>query len=151
MKKVIEIFKKTLSTIGFSYFNKYFHIKNKELTLITNIQKSNFSDDHYTNIGIWMNAISGENINPTIHMCHIMFRAENLLLNNDLGIDVGKTLNFNEDNIQDKMEYLNDLSRLLFVPLISKFLSLELIREAYKSGYLSNALLDADAREFLNK
>ncbi len=84
-------------------------------------------------------------------MCHIMFRADSLLLNNDLGIDVGKTLNFNENNIQDKMEYLNDFSRLLFVPLISKFLSLELIGEAYKSGYLSNALLDADAPEFLNK
>lgn len=151
MKKEIKIFKKILSPIGFSYINKFFYNKNKEVTVSVNIQKSNYSDDHYINIGIWMNALGGETINPKIHMCHIMFRADSLLLNNDLGIDVGKTLNFNEENIQDRINSLKDFSRLLFAPLISKFLSLELIAEAYKSGCLSNALLDADAREFLNR
>lgn len=71
---VKDAFASTLKSAGFSRRADSWFTETNDAVLVANLQKSNFGDQYYVNLGIWLKAL-GEARSPKEHKCHIRIRA----------------------------------------------------------------------------
>lgn len=112
---------------------------------VVNLQRSNWANEYYVNIGIWLKALGGSQL-PEIHECHLSFRLESLFPDHRELILVGCSL---EDSSE---EILADLSKFFqeeVIPFVKQCTRLEVLRNFMFEGRLKQGLMTKDARELL--
>ena len=114
-------------------------------TLVVELQKSDFGDFFYLNLGVSIKALSDEAF-PKVNACHVSLRADALLAADGVSVDLG--LNMEEGTPQDFDATLRLITDQL-LPLSSQFLDLEGLRRQYRQGTFKRALIFWQAREML--
>jgi len=149
MKEIKKIFTEELSKFGFK-LKKDWYFKNEELIIVVNLQKSNYSDMYFFNVGIWINQISTEFEFPKENKCHIRFRAERLFpeILDDLHPLV--ILNF-EEKLNDRLVKTRKFLSDYLSPSLNSFKNVENICEMYRNGQLSYAYVRKEVKEICNK
>jgi len=77
-KEFKKIIQNSVSKYGFIYKNKnYYH--DDKLIVVINCQKSNYENAYYINYGFWVKEIHEEEKNPSVEMCDVMGRFNNII------------------------------------------------------------------------
>ena len=148
MNKLTKIFEKQLVLIGFYLFKKNFYFDRNGLVIVCNLQKSNYDNSHYINIGIWIEAIEGKNKTPYENICHIRFRADKFIDCNFPESNFTELLSVNNKDDEEKL--LSAISKY-FCPLIQQFQSIKFLTELCHQEVISDMFIDKKAKEFLLK
>jgi len=148
MKNILSILSGFLGPFGFRKSGKDLLFTSDDVAIVLNAQKSNYSNEYYLNVGVWIHCIGGVNDKPKENICHIRIRADNFLLERceqfDFSAIFGK---YQVDEIDD----VNVIDRFLIqclVPLLEKLKSLGEIKNMYLQGDFDGVLINKDARSF---
>lgn len=124
------------------------YANNPETILVINLQKSQYGDSYYINVGLWLNALETQEF-PKEHHCHIRTRLtrivpatleehlEELL---DLGTPIGDDVRSHE---------LLEIFRSTLFPLISATATLGDLRSGEGERLVEAALVEGDAVRLL--
>jgi hypothetical protein len=113
--------------------------------VVIHLQKSDFGDYFYLNIGIQVVALSEERF-PKVEKCHISLRADALIDAGALSLELG--LNAEEGRSED-FERSVILIKDVLLPILLTFFSIGSLREFYKKGGFKRSLIQWQAREIL--
>lgn len=149
MKKLDDLFYTKLALLGFSRSKGNFLFFGGKLALVLNLQKSNYGDDYFINIGVWLEDVGGKNDLPKETLCHIRFRADSFLVRRYPDVDFSKVLRVNKFNIEEKSSNISSMVDDYIVPFIDEVKTIDSIKRMYRSGDLSNAFISKEARELL--
>lgn len=115
--------------------------------LVMALQKSDFGNFFYLNVGVCIKALSDEPF-PKVNGCHVSMRADALLAVNGVSVDLG--LNMDEGTPEDFDATLRVLNEQL-LPMSSEFLDLEGLRRHHRQSTFKRALVLWQAREILEE
>jgi hypothetical protein len=144
-------FKKTiatvLKTVGFVKRGRqswYFH--GTDSVIVFNLQKSNWDEMYYINIGIWLNAL-GKSLFPLHNQCHLYYRVENLFPKQ-------RELIVNSCSLEkSNIKHLNNLSTFIesqLAPFLQECTNEKSLKELFSQGDLENGLVNLVARQYLS-
>jgi len=94
-----EAIDETLKEAGFHKKAGTWYLDGADTILVVNVQKSNYSDQYYVNLAIWVKAF-GEARFPKENKCHIRLRLGSLV-----GNDAVKCFNAEETSFDDVTRY----------------------------------------------
>lgn len=130
---------------GFISKGQSWYLNGKDAVIVTNLQKSNWSNSYYINVGVWLKAL-GDLVFPQYNNCHLGFRAEalfpekrNLIL---VSCDLEKT----------NTELLTDLSGFiesLLIPFLRECSNANKLKEFMRQGLLDKGLVRIEAKQYL--
>lgn len=116
-----------------------------EVVLLANLQKSQFGDQYYVNLAVWIKSL-GAVTWPKEHQAHVRMRVESLAQDFPVGLlDIEKYGGTPEERRQKIQEALSQDALPLFLDLSS----LQGITNAMKSGRLKESLIHKTARDLL--
>jgi len=134
---------KALRDAGFFRKAGSWYRSGADAIVVLNLQKSDFGDNYYLNIGINLKALSQESF-PKVNICHIQMRADDLLDE----VTFLRCFNLDKGVIADLKVFIDLLDRKL-LHLLNDFLCIDRLREQYKNATFKKALLFWQARELL--
>lgn len=149
MNEIKKIFTKELLVLGFKR-NKDWYFKNNELTIVINIQKSNYGMHYFLNIGVWFNEISDEFEFPKEFKCHLRFRSEDLFSNIPEELSPINILNLEKED-KNRIEKVEKFLKEYFCPALRVFMDITSICKMYNEGKLSYALIKKEVIEICQK
>lgn len=146
---VKQIFAASLDKAGFVRKSDSWYSETADAILVANLQKSNFGDQYYINLAVWLKTL-GEMRYPKENRCHIRIRASAL---------EGERQRYWEREVLD-LEYRNigdeersTLIRSFLEEIALPFLlaagSLENLRKLWRGGRLKAAAVIKDAARVL--
>ena len=141
-----KAFGETLHDAGFVSKSGSWYRSGSDAVVVLNLQKSDFGNYFYLNVGINLKALSDEPF-PKSNQCHIGIRADNLVAEDDV-LPLNMGINLDEGDDQYLKGFI-DLMNMKVLPLIGEFLRLQQLREHYKKLTFKKALLFWQARELL--
>ncbi len=98
----------TMKARGYRKTGATWHRSFDKLIQVFNIQKSQWGNQFYLNVGVYLRDL-GDELNPTEYRCHVRCRAEHLLSSADF-TELHQTLNFDSQiEKADRYQKLNDL------------------------------------------
>lgn len=112
-KEFKKIIQDCISHYGFIYQNKNYYHVTKDLIVVINFQKSNYENAYYINYGFWVKQIHEETKYPSVEMCDVMGRFNNLMgekMEHSFGLDT-----LNEDELTENIK--RNISTLI-IPVI---------------------------------
>ena len=121
------------------------YLHGKDIIIVINLQKSNWNELYYINIGIWLNAL-GEASFPLHNHCHLHYRVESLfprqreLIYNGCYLEKGN------------IELLKDLTTFIeseLSPLLQECTNEARLKELFSQGSMENGLVTVEARRYL--
>jgi hypothetical protein len=144
LKKIISysLEKSTLfTTKGQSWY-----LDGKDSTIVVNLQKSNFNEDYFMNVGIWLKAL-GIAIFPSFNKCHLYFRLEKLFPEN-------RTLILNSLSLErTNSKSLDDFSQFIIlrvIPFLQHCTEEDQLKEFMKVGRFKNGIISKEAKDYLS-
>jgi hypothetical protein len=146
-------FKNTIDRVlffgGFKIVAKNYHYTGEVAVILVGLQKVEYNEQYFINVGFWLTAIGGDNIPLKIEKTHMYFRLERLFPDRrELIIRAGDL------SAPEQPRASSLLSQMLaddFIPeLISLSNSLDSLRCAYRNGILQSGLILREARELLH-
>lgn len=143
-----KAFGETLRNAGFVNKSGSWYRSGTDAIVVLNLQKSDFGDYYYLNVGISLKALSDE-LFPKTNKCHIQIGGDNLVGEDDVLL-FNKGIHLNEGDEKDLQGFVA-LMNTKVLPSISEFLRLDQLREHYKKLTFKKALLFWQARELLEK
>lgn len=143
---LITILDKTFRNAGFAKKSNSWYRSEADAIVVLNLQKSDFGNYYYLNVGVSLMALSTD-VFPKENHCHIQLRADSLL-NDDL-ITLNRALNLDEGDESDLAEFV-DLMKGKFLPIITEFHYLTQLREHYRKSTFRRALVLMPAKEMLD-
>lgn len=146
-----KTFKKAISTPfeGAAFIKKgqSWYFNGQDAVIVTNLQKSNWNDTYYFNIGVWLKAL-GDTVFPRYNNCHLSFRAEalfpekrNLIL---IACDLEKT---NIELLMDLTEFIQSL----LIPFLKECTDMNRLKELMEKGFFNKGLVRIEAKQYLGK
>jgi hypothetical protein len=137
----------TLNTKGFvKKGGQSWYLQGKDSIIVFNLQKSDWDETYYINIGIWVKAL-GESLFPLHNHCHLVYRVENLFPKQRELIIKGCTLE------KSNIKHLNKLSIFIesqLAPFLQECTNEERLKELFSQGALENGLVNLAARRYLS-
>jgi hypothetical protein len=140
-KLVGEVF----SSSGFVKKGQSWFLRGTDATVLVNLQKSDFAEKYYVNIGIWLRAL-GECDFPKENQCQIQARLGSLFTDQVSLIDKACNLEFSE---AADLDAFLALLRERLVPFCGAVLTLDGLRENAAAQRFAGALVFRQARELL--
>ena len=144
-------FKKTiatsLKTVGFvKKGGQSWYLQGKDSVIVFNLQKSNWDETYYINIGIWLKAL-GESLFPLHNHCHLTYRVESLFPKQ-------RELIINSCSLEkSNIKHLNNLSMFIesqLAPFLQECTNEKRLKELFSQGDLENGLVNLVARQHLS-
>jgi len=144
-------FKKSIS-YSFEKSNLYtkkgqsWYLDGKDSTIVVNLQKSNFNEEYFMNIGIWLKAL-GIATFPSFNKCHLYFRLEKLfpedraLILNSLSLE------------RTNSQLLDDFSQFIIlkmIPFLQHCTEENQLIEFMKVGRFKNGIISKEAKDYLS-
>jgi hypothetical protein len=151
MRKINELFKSKLSPLGFVNSKDNFFLVGKALTVVLNLQKSNYDHNYFINIGIWLGEIGGQNEAPRENLCHVRFRADSFLARKYPDLDLNYLLYMDSSASEEKSMALAGMVAEYVVPLLENIRTIGALRKFYLSGGLTQAFISPSARRTLSE
>jgi hypothetical protein len=75
MRNIIkEAFGTAMEKAGFQKKSDCWYLRTQDAVLVANLQKSDYGDQYYVNLAVWLKAL-GDSTFPKEHHCHIRLRA----------------------------------------------------------------------------
>lgn len=118
------------------------YLDGSDAVLLFNLQKSDFDEKYYVNIGIWLKALGCEKF-PTENRCHIQARLTSLFPDQVVLIERGCRLDATPADLEDFLRLVKEE----FVPLAKQCVSLTELRKKLAAGLFDNALVMQVARQ----
>lgn len=143
---LIKSFETTLRDAGLIKKSGSWYRAGADADVVLNLQKSDFGNSYYLNVGVNLKALSPEPY-PKINQCHIQLSGDSLV-GDDLLI-LNRALNLEEGNEEDLKLFIEIMERKI-LSLVVEFLSLDQLRDHYKQSTFKKALLFWQAREMLS-
>jgi len=141
-----KTFKKAFATpfenAGFVKNGQSWYLDGKDAIIVVNLQKSDWEDMYYINIGIWLKAL-GETSFPRENQCHLMYRAESLFPDNRELLLLGCSLE------KGNLQLLNDLTEFIqnqLIPLLQGFTNENNLKVLMAQGKLNRGLVRLEAK-----
>lgn len=145
-KKILKTaFSKCFTDTGYKKRGQLLYRDGKEVYIAVDLQKSNYDDFYYFNIGFLLKAL-GNHEYPAANKCHMNYRAENLFPAYQELIYRGLLLS---DGTQ---EWLSDLIVVVkneIIPALFTCAEINGLRDFLSKGSMNNGLITKEAREFL--
>jgi hypothetical protein len=143
--KFKKMFGEVFAGAGFARKGQSWFLPGKDATVVVNLQKSDFAEKFYVNVGIWLMAL-GESEFPKENHCQIQVRLGSLFAEHVSLIDKACTLEFAE---QSDIDELLTILRERLVPFCRLSLTLEGLRQNAEAKLFGGALIFKQARELL--
>ena len=137
----------TLEKAGLQKRGQSWYLDGKDAIVVTNLQKSDWGDLYYINIGIWLKAL-GDASFPNENQCHIGFRAESLFPEQRELILISCSL---EKSTQQLLAELSDFFERQLIPFISKCTYVNKLRNLMLQGILEKGLVMKEAKWYLSQ
>lgn len=121
------------------------YINGKDAIVVINLQKSNWSELHYINFGIWLNAF-GDTQFPQLNHCHLYYRIENFFPEERELIVTSCDLD------RSSLEKLTQLSRFIeqqLIPFAWECTDETKLRVLMIKGVLNGGLVRHEAKVYL--
>jgi Domain of unknown function (DUF4304) len=141
-------FKKAISGVlkreGFSNKGQSFFKSGADCIVVLNLQKSDYEDKYYVNLGFWLKE-AGEVIFPADNHCHIQARLISLFPEYAHAIESGCRLDANLSDFSVFIEFLKNS----VVPFCNECLTIGSLKEKIEHGVFGNALIMKTAKDIL--
>ena len=146
-----KIFKKAFSAplekAGFTKKGQTWYLDGRDTIVVVNLQKSNYSEDYYVNVGIWLKAL-GDASFPQVEYCQLNYRMENLFPDQLTLIRQGCSLAYSDAEL---LTGLSDFLAEKFIPFAQSCTDDHHIRELFAQGDLKRGLIFMEARKYLQE
>ena len=144
-----KTFKKTigipLEKAGLRKKGQSWYLNGRDAIVVANLQKSDWGDLYYINVGIWLMAL-GDASFPKENQCHIGFRAESLFPEK-------RELIFSSCSLEKSSPILlSDLSEFIekqLVPFLYDCIDINQLKVLAVNGILDKGLVMKEARWYL--
>lgn len=146
-----NIFKKSIATVlktsGFTKKGRLsWYLQGKDSIVVFNLQKSNWDETYYINIGIWLK-VFGDATFPLHNHCHLDHRVESLFpKQRELIIT---SCSFEKSSI----EHLNNLTIFIenqLAPFLKECTNEDKLKELFSQGTLDHGLVTVAAKQYLS-
>jgi hypothetical protein len=134
LKDTIKVYKQVLGPLGFSNKKKEFFREGEGVTVVVELQKSNYNSAYYVNVGAWLTELGGPNRSPKEHKCHLRFRADSEIQRRE-GLDVADIFVLEACETPEGAAQVAAFLEKHLVPLVRNTLNLNDIRAAYREGF----------------
>jgi hypothetical protein len=120
----------------------------QDTLLVVNLQKSQFGDVHYINLGVWVRLL-GENEAPKEYQCHIRQRATSLRTEKAKALE--RALNFvdTEMSPEERETLIAECMRTEAIPFLESLATLEGIQAAVETQQLRGGMVPESLRDLL--
>jgi hypothetical protein len=118
----------------------------KDAVVVINLQKSNWSELYYINLGIWLKAF-GEATFPGFNHCHLYYRVEHFFPEQRDLILTGSDLE------RSDLEILDNLSKFIgsqLIPFVQECTDEKKLRELMSQGVLRGGFIRQEAKMYLS-
>jgi len=145
-----KTFKKTfaapLEKAGFVKRGQTWYLDGKDVLIAINLQKSNWSELYYVNIGFWLKGL-GEATFPEFYDCHLHYRIHDFFPEKSDLIFASCSLD------ESTLEKLDEFSRFMedeLIPFLKECTDVQKLRELMALGKLDKGLIRKEARQYLS-
>ena len=148
MKNIIaETFDQFLLEHSFKRKGGTWYYDCPETILVANLQKSQYGDQFYINLGVWFKAL-GTATNPKEHLCQIRIRLETLS-----GEKLERALNLEDLSISElnRRMAIETSMKEHAIPFLNDCNSIEGVKNQLANGRLSDAFVHASVRDHIEK
>jgi hypothetical protein len=121
------------------------HKPHQDTILVVNLQKSQFGEIYYINLGVWVRLL-GENEAPKEYQCHIRQRATSLPTEKTKALE--QALNFVEAPMtpEERHAVIAEFMRTEAIPLLDSLATLEGIHTAIETQRLRGGMVPENLR-----
>ncbi|HEX5751171.1 MAG TPA: DUF4304 domain-containing protein [Archangium sp.] len=120
----------------------------QDTILVVNLQKSQYGDVHYINLGVWVRLL-GENEAPKEYQCHIRQRATSLRTEKAKALE--QALNFVDTAMspEEREALIAEFMRTEAIPFLESIATMEGIRTAVETQQLRGGMVPERLRDLL--
>lgn len=145
-----KVFKKTIAAplkrVGCTQKGQTWYLDGKNVIIAINLQKSDWSELYYVNIGFWLKGL-GEATFPKFYDCHLYYRIEAFFPENRDLIFASCSL---EESTPEKLDELSRFMEYELIPFLKECTDEQKLRELMALGKLNNGLVRKEARQYLS-
>jgi hypothetical protein len=145
-KTVIET---ALTWHGFKRVAKNFRMDGKEASIVIGLQKLEYDEQYFINVGIWLAAL-GQEVPKKVEHTHMYYRLERLFPQwRQVVLEGGQLSHPEQPSPANRLaEVIGEVCVPTLVALVT---SLDWLRQQFEAGALQGGLIRKEAREFLAK
>lgn len=142
-------FDASLKPVGFKKKGGTWYQSNEETIVLIDLQKSNYGDQYYINIAMWIRAL-GESVFPKEHQCHVRVRFGSAFPQLKLMSEI--LFNLEEASLTDEQreDGIRNLLGAHILPLARSFESTKSLAEKFRGEGLKGALVLKSAQDLLS-
>jgi hypothetical protein len=133
VKDTVKVYAQLLGSLGFSKKKKQFIREGEGVTVVVDLQKSNYSSIYYVNVGAWFTELGGPNSSPKEYTCHLRFRADSEIRRRE-NVDVDHIFVVEACETPQRALQVGAFLEKYFLPLVRMTCTLGDIRAAYREG-----------------
>ena len=141
-----KTFKKSIAAplemAGFVKTGQSWYLDGKDAIVVVNLQKSDFDEQYFINMGIWLKAL-GENAFPQENLCHICLRAERLFPEQRELILRGCSLEYSDEGLWGS---LSEFIKTSLIPFCRTCSDEGYLRTLLSQGRFDGGLVRKEAR-----
>jgi hypothetical protein len=135
-----------LDNVGFVRKGQSWYLNGEDAIVVLNLQKSDWSEMYFMNIGIWLKAL-GEAVFPKENVCHLSYRAESLFPDQRQLVLEGLSL---DSSNSETLSEIADFIKEHLIPFLKDCTYESNLRKFLQQGILERGLVRIEAREYLN-
>jgi hypothetical protein len=121
------------------------YLDGEDSIIVVNIQKSNFDEEYFMNVGIWLRGL-GVALFPKENQCHLSCRIERLFPEDRELIRTGFSLE--KTNLQTLIDLL-EFIKLKLIPFLEDCTKNYKLTEFMNTGRFKSGLISKEAKDFL--
>lgn len=129
---------------GFVAKGQSFFKDSAEIAIVINLQKSDFDEKYYVNLGVWLKGIAPAEF-PSANKCHIQSRLTSIFPDQASAIDAACHLGASEHQVEELVSFLE----MTVVPFCEDCLHIDGLNLLIAGGRFKRALVMQVARNFL--
>jgi len=130
--QLVNFFEPTLKAFGFRKSRQTWYLRKDEVVLVVNVQGSQWGNQAYVNLGVYLRAL-GDEVRPPLSHCHILQRLGQLV-GRENALRLMELLDFDKKiSADDRSAELRRLLENFGMPWLQQFDSLESARKVLRS------------------
>jgi hypothetical protein len=143
---VVAALNEEFSAAGFVRRKKSWYLQAAEVTVLAELQPSQWDGGRYLNLAAWINQF-GANKWPREEQGHLRARLSAFA---GAGVDAMLAAGGPASDVAERVVSLRNIIRQIAVPTLVSWTSIEGLRRSHNGGLLSKALMDRRLRELLS-
>ena len=139
-----------LKTHGFKKKSNSWYLDNEECVSVVNLQKSQYGDQFYINLGIAFKTLGTVDF-PAAYKCHVQFRLEEAIPDSEQDkYKVAMNMENHSNFPDDRKAIVSTLMEIYGLPMLRESSSAKGVEAAYKGGRLVGAAVLRQVKDLFN-